>query len=139
MNVSREDKKAEAVARMKMLGIYPETIDQFEREDLVSISEPPFGAFFWVDDEDKKRIQQFEEEYNALVFVVIRNYTTIGKLDSYLYVSKYQHEWEKDRLDLVSPDNGLFAYVYNRDDPDFSEIGSIGLRKEPNGGLLRIW
>ena len=57
MNVSIEDKKAEAVARMKLLGIYPETIDQFEREGLVSISEPPFGAFFWVDDEDKKRIQ----------------------------------------------------------------------------------
>ncbi len=46
MNVSIEDKKAEAVARMKLLGIYPETIDQFEREGLVSISEPPFGAFF---------------------------------------------------------------------------------------------
>ena len=92
MNVSREDKKAEAVARMKLLGIYPETNDQFEREDLVSISEPPFGAFFWVDDEDKKRIQQFEQEYNALVFVVIRSYTNIGKMDSYLYVSDHHEE-----------------------------------------------
>lgn len=101
MNVSRKDKKAEAVARMKLLGIYPETIDQFEREDLVSISEPPFGAFFWADEEDKKRIQQFEQEYNALVFVVIRSYTNIGKMDSYLYVSDYrEEEWEMDRDDL---------------------------------------
>ena len=94
MNVSIEDKKAEAVARMKLLGIYPETIDQFEREGLVSISEPPFGAFFWVDDEDKKRIQQFEEEYNAQVLELIRSYTNDGKVDSYLYVSDHhEDEW----------------------------------------------
>ena len=46
MNIDREAKKAEAVERMKALGIFPETVRQFEREDYVSVSEPPFGAFF---------------------------------------------------------------------------------------------
>lgn len=138
MNVSREDKKVEAVARMKLLGIYPETIDQFERKDLVSISEPPFGAFFWVDEEDKKRIQQFEQEYNAPVFVVIRSYTNIGKMDSYLFVSDYrEEEWEMDRDDLRH--GQTCAYVYNHDAPDCSEIGAIGIVGTPAAGLCRVW
>ena len=33
--VSRAEKKIEAVARMKLLGIFPETIKQFEQEDMV--------------------------------------------------------------------------------------------------------
>ena len=109
-----------------------------EREDLVSISEPPFGAFFWVDEEDKKRIQQFEQEYNALVFVVIRSYTNIGKMDSYLFVSDYrEEEWEMDRDDLRH--GQTCAYVYNHDAPDCSEIGAIGIVGTPAAGLCRVW
>lgn len=138
MNISREDKKTEAITRMNMLGILPETIMQFMSDDLVSISEPPLGAFCWVDDEDKKRIQQFEEEYNALVFVVIRSFTDIGKMDSYLYVSDHRdEEWEMDRDDLR---NGqTCAYVYNHGAPDCSEIGAIGIAGTSADGLLRIW
>ena len=54
MKVSIEEKKAEAIKRMEMFQIYPETIQQFEKENLVSVSEPPFGAFYWVDDETKR-------------------------------------------------------------------------------------
>lgn len=46
MNVSREAKMEEAVKRMKMLGVFSETIRQFQEDGKVSISEPPFGAFF---------------------------------------------------------------------------------------------
>ena len=66
MNISKEEKKAEAIVRMKMLGIFPETIQQFETDDQVSISEPPFGAFYWLEGENLDRIRRFEEEYNAL-------------------------------------------------------------------------
>ena len=62
MEVSREKKKIEAVVRMKKWGIYGETIKQFEKEDLVSESRPPVGACFWLDDEQKKRVEQFEKE-----------------------------------------------------------------------------
>lgn len=50
MNISMEQKKAEAVSRMKMFGIFPETIRQFEKDGKVSISEPPMGAFYWAED-----------------------------------------------------------------------------------------
>ena len=137
--ISIEEKRAEAVSRMKKLGIYPETIRQFEQENLVSISEPPFGAFFWADADDLERIREFEKEYNALVYVVVRSYTEMGKLDSYLYVSDYTEEWAEDRNDIAAPESGVMAYTYNNSLPDFSEFGSIGVQKTIGAGLRRIF
>ncbi len=34
--MTREEMKAEAIARMRQLHLYPETIRQFERENLIS-------------------------------------------------------------------------------------------------------
>lgn len=135
MNVSREIKKEEAIKRMKALGIYSQTIQQFQREDLVSYGEPPLGANYWLTDEQKKIVREFEEEYNALVYYAIRSYTEFGQLDSFLYVSNYQEEWEMDNMDIE--DGYAYAYVYNYDEPSFSEIGSIGV-EERFGGLVRI-
>lgn len=139
MKISNEEKKAEAISRMKKLGIFPETIRQFEQESLVSISEPPFGAFYWAEGEDLDRIHQFEERYDGLVYVVIRSFTEYGQMDCYLYVSDHIQEWNEDRDSLDSPGNGVFAYVYNYDDPDLSEFGSIGIEKTPAAGLRRTW
>ncbi len=137
MNISIERKKEEAVARMKLLGIIPEAIRQFERENLVNRSEPPFGALYWVMNEDLKYLRNFEETHNALVYMVIRSYYTIGAMDSYLYVSDYEEEWERDRVDLKE---GLaLAYVRNIDDDLCSEFGSIGVKRSAAAGLLRTW
>lgn len=135
--ISTEAKKAEAIKRMKMLGIFPETIKQFEQDGYVSISEPPVGAFFWAEGEDLERIKKFEAEYNALVYVVVRSYTTIGKMDSYLYVSDYEEEWPMDHDGIKSKE--VLAYVYNHDAPDCSEIGYIGIGSTIAAGLRRTW
>ena len=139
MKVSLEEKKAEAVARMEMLGIFPETIRQFEKDGLVSVSEPPFGAFFWVDEEDKKLIAEFEKSRSALVYMIVRSYfKDWGKVDAYLFVSDYKdEEWDLDRNDLKH--GQALAYVYNHDEPVFSEIGTVGLQLTVAAGLQRIW
>lgn len=137
MNISREEKKIEAIERMKKLGVFPETIKQFEQEDLVSISEPPVGAFFWIEGEELEEMKRWEQAHNALVYVIIRSYTSIGKMDSYLYVSDHKDEWQQDRAMLKR--NETFAYVINRDMPDCSEFGSIGIRRTIAAGLARTW
>lgn len=137
MNISIEKKKAEAVARMKELGIFDETIRQFENWDMVSLSEPPFGAFFWIEGEDLERVKKFEQEYNALVFVGIRSFTNIGVMDSFLFVSDHEEEWEEDR-ELLKEGETL-AYVYNHDMPDYSEIGWISIAPTIAAGLRRTW
>lgn len=137
MNISIEEKKNEAIERMMLLGIFPQTVKQFKDEGLVSISEPPFGAFYWAEGGDLERIKQFETEHNALVYVVIRSYTNIGKMDSMLFVSDYPEEWEMDQDDMKRDQQ--VAYVYNHDAPDCSEIGAIGIEGTPAAGLRRTW
>ena len=139
MRISIEEKKAEAIERMKALGIFPQTIQQFKNEDCISISEPPFGAFYWAEGQDLERIRQFEAENDALVYVVIRSYTTIGKLDSYLFVSDSAEEWEVDRKNIREVGDGLLAYVYNHDAPECSEMGYIGIAPTDAAGLRRTW
>ena len=90
MKITREEKKAEAIKRMKMLEIFPETVRQFEKQNLVSISEPPLGAFYWCDEEQRKIINQIEEEYNLLVYMGIMSYTEFGQMLSLLYVSDHK-------------------------------------------------
>ena len=135
MSVSRIEKKNEAIKRMEMLDIYSETIRQFEREGLISYSEPPLGGNYWLTEEQRKIVRDFEEEHNALVYFAIRSYTNFGTLDSFLFVSKYEDEWKLDNNDIK---NGYaYAYVYNHDIPEYSEIGCIGIQPR-FGGLVRI-
>ena len=137
MNVSVDEKKIEAISRMKELGIFEETIQQFEKDDKISISEPPFGAFYWIAGEDLEQVRKFEQEYNALVFIAIRSYTTDGKIDNFLFVSDYVEEWEDDRK--IMKEGETLAYVYNHGMPDCSEIGYIGIAPTIAAGLRRTW
>ena len=87
MNASIEAKKAEAVERMKLWGIYPPIIKCFEQEGIVSESAPPLGTCSQLEGEQLERVRKFEENYNAVVYHVIHSFTNIGELESYLFVS----------------------------------------------------
>ena len=137
MNVSIEDKKVEAVKRLKMMNLHPNVATDFENKGLINFSEPPLGGLFWADEADLERIHAFEKEHNALVYAGIRSFTNIGNMDSYLFVGDYPEEWEIDRQGIE--DGEVLAYVYNCTDPDCSELGYIGIKTLPSGGLARIW
>lgn len=131
------DKKIEAVKRMKALGIFPQTIKQFEKENYLSQSEPPVGACYWVEGEQLERVRQFEKKHNALVYHIIHEWTNIGELENYLYVSDYEEGWPMDNEDIK--EGRVLAYVVNKDMPDCSEFGSIGVALTPAAGLKRTW
>ena len=135
--MTRQEMKAEAAARMRQLHLYPETIRQFEKEDLISESAPPFGACFWLNEAQRERVRELEAKYNILIYHVIHSFTTIGEMESYLYVSNHPEEWEDDRAGLKEGET--VAYVYNCDDPELSEFGYIGIRLTPAAGLERTW
>lgn len=136
MNVSREIKKVEAIKRMKAMGIFPDAIKQFKNADIVMVSEPPLGGLYWLNDEEKEMVRKFEQENNALVYLVVRSFTNIGKMDNLFYVSNYDDEWEMDNDDIK--ENYSFVYVVNHDMPDCSEFGSIAW-KSIGGGVLRAF
>lgn len=135
MKVSREKKKEEAIKRLKALDIIDDAINQFKEDDIVMVSEPPMGGLYWLEDEEKEMVRKFEEENNALVYMVVRAFTQFGKMDSLLFVSDYDEEWEMDMEDIA--DGYVLSYTKNYDMPDCSEMGSIAVKKM-FGGLLRI-
>lgn len=137
MNISREEKKIEAIERMKAWGIFAPIVKQFEKEDLISESAPPLGACFWLNEEQLARVREFEEKNNSLVYHVIHSYTNIGEMESYLFVSDYPEEWEMDRQDIG--EGSQLVYVVNKDAPDCSEFGSIGIALTAAAGLRRTW
>ena len=132
MKVPFERKKQEALERMKMLNLYPNIIKEFQQDNTVNMSE--LGFLYWLTDEQKEYISEFETEHDALVYHVIHNYTEFGELLTFFYVSDQEEEWEYDRADLK--DGYACAYVKNLDEEAFSEFGSVAF-KEQFGGLVR--
>ena len=136
-NISKEEQKTEAIRRMEKIGIYKPTIQQFDKEGKISRSEPPFGAFYWVEGDDLKTVRKFEKEHDATVFLCIRAYTEDDAMDCYLFISDHPEEWQDDYEAL---DEGeTVAYIYNRNAPQYSEMGWIGFMRTPAAGLWRIW
>lgn len=128
-----ETKKTEALERMKVLKLHSNVINEFESQDKVNLSENG-GFLYWLNDDQKKRVAEFEKKYDALVYHVIRNVADIGELLSYLYVSDNEEEWEMDRRDLA--DGTPFVYVENLNDKWCSEFGRIAIQPSI-GGLIR--
>ena len=140
MNITREQKKVEAIRRMKALGYYPDSIKLFEKEDRVMTNEPPLYAHFFIDDERdgelKKWVDEFEQNNDALVYAVIHSLTNFGEMYSLLFVEDYPEEWDYFDEDIV--DGIIMSYVINVDMPDCSEFGSIRISSSPAAGLRRI-
>lgn len=134
MNISVEEKKIEAVKRLKALKVHENVIKDFNN-GVLNQSERG-GLLYWLSEEQKRLVEEFEKEHDGVVYHVIHQYTNIGEMLSLLYVSDYPEEWEGDMADL---DEGqTIAYVMNLTMPDCSEFGSIGIRPSI-GGVMRTW
>ena len=136
MNVSMETKKAEAIKRMKVLDLYKPYITLFEKDNQIFMSEMTGGVYEFNNDEELvAKVKEFEEDHDALVYHVTHTMTEFGELYSFLYVSKYEEEWEMDNADIA--DGYAMAYVWNKTDEWCSEFGSIGVQGK-FGGIVRV-
>jgi hypothetical protein len=113
-NVATEQ-KAEAVKRMKEIGIASHIIQVFEENGIVSLSED--GEFLHrLDEDEQKAVDDFEKEYQGLVYHVLKSSGNLGFVYTFLIVTRNPNEWE---LQLAPYDyNGetatrVFAYVIN--------------------------
>lgn len=131
--MNRQEQKQEAIERMKMLKMCENPIREFELEDKLNQSEHG-GILYWLDEKQEQYVKDFEKKHNAVVYHIIHNYTDIGEMLAFLYVSDSPEEWEYDRDDLK--DGYACAYVMNLDDEWCSEFGSIGIKPQ-FGGVVR--
>ena len=129
----RERQKAEAIKRMRKLKVISGAIEQFKEDGQIMVCEN--GFLYWLNDEQKKMVDDFEEEYGGLVYMVIHNMTEFGELYSMLFVSQHESEWEMDWEDLE--DSISMAYVKNVTDDFCSEFGCISIANR-FGGIIRV-
>lgn len=131
--MTRELQVKEALERMVMLNLSRQCINAF-KQGKVWESEGP-GSLYEVNETEQSYIDKFEEKYNAVVYHMIHNKFEFGECYAMLYVSKDKVEWQEDRYDIE--DHTPMVYVYNVDEPMFSEFGCIGIRPSI-GGLVRV-
>lgn len=138
-----EQRKAEAIKRMNVLGIFDPVIEEFKSDGTIQYSEPSkiggsdVGALYWLHNEPEwlKLVEEFEKQYNSTAYHVVHSYTSFGEMLSILYVSQYPEEWEMDNYDIK--DGYVMTYTINLDAPDCSEFGTIVVQKA-SGGLVRV-
>lgn len=131
---SIEKMKDEAIQRMRILKLYSTVQQDFAANEQIYYSFSNFGFLYRLDKAMEERVRRFEKEYGYLVYHVIDNPTSIGRMHSYLYVSSNEEEWAQDQQDLK--DGCPIVYVENVDDEILSEFGSIGIEPR-NGGVIR--
>lgn len=135
-NATKEQMKEEAITRMELLHIHPKCIADFKQADFVSYSR--YGILcWWLTDEQQNRVREFEKQSGNLVYHVIEeDYVQLGRMLTFLYVSPYTSEWERDRKELEAGEP--LVYVANLSDEVCSEYGHVGIVSS-NDGLRRIW
>ena len=134
--ITQEQQKQEALERMRSLELAKKIIKQFEENDIVHVCVDPHGASFPASDRLMMEIRRFEQENDALVYLVVRTGTFLGTLDSMLFVGPYVEDWETDRTELE--DGYVMTYTQNWAFAECSEMGSIAFRKHPGIGITRI-
>lgn len=135
----KELQKVEAGKRMKMLKLDKSVIKEFLQDGTIFYSERQNSIFqavlYYASDDEQleRKVKEFEEEYNALVYHVQLTHTVYGKMYSFLYVSKSEDEWALDIDDLKN--NCCYAFVWNN---EIEDIGLIGI-KPAMGGIVRTY
>ena len=130
---SQEEMKQEAINRMKMLLLHQNVINEFKKENKLNKSEGPLGTLYWLDEEEKGMVKEYEEKWNVLVYHVIKSFTVeMGVIHDLLYITDEKDYWEEERKRL---EQGI---VLSHTKSQFSESGDIFVINV-SGGLVRLY
>lgn len=126
------DIKEEAINRMQMLQLHQNAINEFRDENKLNRSELGLGILYWLTDEEKQLVSNFEKTHEGyVVYHIIKTETKdFGTVYDLLYVAPFEDEWEAEREDLKQ--NLISSYTATQ----FAECGLIKI-KCVNGGLVR--
>lgn len=130
---SEEERVQEAVLRLVRLGVPRNpVVNEFKTHRKIYQSENG-GILYDLNEETEKAVQELKKYSDKLPYAVVTTHAIFGTCHAVLYVSREKSDWECER-----PDRKGFcvAFVYNTDNPEFSEFGEICVQ-EANGGLVR--
>ena len=127
--------RAEAMERMKLLGLPIKVIRQFEQTGEVCTCACITGRPLTSSDETKSLIPKLEQQHGILIYLNVHTEAAFGSIDNLFFVGEYKEEWEWEREEIK--DNYALVYAYNWSRPECSEMGTIGFERTRNGGIIR--
>ena len=136
MTLDITKQKEKAIAIMKRMDIYTPYITGFQEQHNVCYFEEYGGYWVFQDRELMAKINAIENRYKCLVYAVTHEFTEFGECYSLLIVTAYTEEWAT-LVQSNSNKHVAFAYVWNKDDDECSEFGSV-LVHSFGGGIRRI-
>jgi hypothetical protein len=137
MNIAdRKTQKAEAIKRLKMLGVMPYVVDEFEKNGILNYSYSVLGFLYQLSRGVQELVNKFEEGSGYLVYHVIEEELVSGREICLLYIGKNEDDWLLAGDDIKR--EVVRAYVINEDDETRSEFKYIGIKKGRGGGLVRV-
>ena len=134
--MNKQAKKEQAIKYLQQLDIYKPYIDGFEKDDQVCVFERFAGFWVYQYPEIEAKMKAIEKEYGGTVYAITHEFTQFGECYSFLFVSKYKHEW-KTLLRSNKNKHQAFAYVWNKTDDWCSEFGDVTVQSGL-GGITRI-
>lgn len=127
----------EAVSRMKSINLYSGVIEAFQEDKEPQVYEPPYGASYFMEEEELEEIHNLEKKDKILVWGVIRSFLKsegdYEPIDHYLIVTKNKKYWEEERRDLI--DEMPFVYIAMGDHKSY-DYGHINIYMSPGGTPL---
>lgn len=133
---SLEEMRQEALRRMKLLKLEPNTIRDFEQDGLVGLSQQVGDQIFLQpsDEETGQRINEFEREYECLVYHALwADSPMAGECWSLLFVSPTSSDWNNERK-YIESSGVVYAYVESEMEDGVSEI----MIEPRDSGLIRL-
>lgn len=130
---SHEEMKEEAIKRLKILNVHKAVIDYLIEEETIYRSEGKLGILYWLNEEEKQIVKEFENKYNVFVYHVIKTNTIdMGYIYDLLYIIDEKEYWQEQRGQLEE------GYALSYTKSQFSESGDIVIGNI-NGGLVRLY
>jgi hypothetical protein len=108
---ARTVQREEAMRRLKALRLHENVVRDFasgklnlsERAVFPGNRKKPFGILYWLNEGEKRAVEEFEAEYKAVVYHVMKYNTEFGTQYAMLYVSKSVESRTTRRLCVELP------------------------------------
>ena len=81
MSATKREMKNEAIRRMASIRMNKEIIDDFKETGNPQVYEPPYGAGYYLEEDEEDVFKKMEKRFNILIWGVIRCYMKYNRKD----------------------------------------------------------
>lgn len=131
-----ERQKAEAAARLRLMGLREDIIRDFEQNGTIHVSVEKGIEHTCLTDDEKAMIDRFQKELGITVYLAVRStFPNLGVMDTLFLVHPFKRRWPAD-IDHLQ-DGYEQAVTISYQGSALLEYGLTAFRRMPDGEIIR--